>query len=293
MIPIVLLHHNESNILLKTVTKLVSETKIPFKIFVVDNNSDTLTINSHDFIRATTLDNVILIRNKKNNWIYGFNLALKHPEWPTSKYYVFSDADVLVPESNNKDCWLTKLIREMDANRCIGKLGISLSLENLKNNPNLVDTLKQEESYYLGEKIGNNIIAPVDTTLAIYRNDYFIGRFTFRIGHQSLYRPYYYTCRTAPDFNALHIGWDYYPGSKKQLEYPIKRLRKKAYVMSLMGTHTAPEILNKFMKIEKYSLILIRNTIRLIHLFKVIAFTTGYTIKRLPRSINEIQARTR
>ena len=293
MIPVVLLHHNEPTILLRTVSRIIDETIEPYKIFIIDNNSDDTSLNSKEFTSITKFNGVVVIKNKKNNWIYGFNLALKHPDWPKSKYYVFSDADVLVPKTNKTDCWLTKLVREMDAHRCIGKLGISLNLENLKNNQKLVSTLQQEESYFLGEKIGGNIIAPVDTTMAIYRNDYFIGKFIFRIGHQSLYRPYYYTCRTEPNFNAIHIGWDFYPGSKSQSEYTIDRLRKKAYAMSLMGTHTAPEILNKLTAIEKYGLIFIRDIVRLIHLFKVTALNAVFTIKRLPRSTNEIQSRAR
>lgn len=292
MIPIVLLHHNQPNVLADAVACIAERTIHPYILFIVDNASDCSEELRALFRRLEESGNVIVIRNKNNNWIYGFNLALDDSRWPASKYYVFSDADILVPPPSDNRCWLGQMIEEMEQHRCIGKLGISLNLDGLAQMPGLRSTYEMELKYYNGEKIGDNVIAPVDTTLALYRSDYFVGRFRFRIGHQSLSRPYYYTCRTKMDLNAEHVGWNFYPGVGAK-SYSLARQWKKAFAMSKMGTYTAPEILNKFPLSHKLFLIGLRNAVRAGHVAKVSILVFLFVAKRFPRSINEIQARVR
>jgi glycosyltransferase involved in cell wall biosynthesis len=292
MIPIVLLHHNQPDVLADAVACISERTVYPYLLFVVDNASDSSDELEALFATLEQRYNAIIIRNKHNNWIYGFNLAIDDSRWPSSKYYVFSDADILVPHAIENRCWLEQMVDEMEQNRCIGKLGISLNLDGLAQMPELRSTYEMELKYYNGEKIGNNVISPVDTTLAIYRSNYFIGRFRFRIGHQSLSRPYYYTCRTRMGLSAEHVGWNFYPGVGAK-SYSLARQWKKAFAMSKMGTYTAPEILNKFSLPRKIFLIGLRNVVRAIHVAKVSIAVFFFVAKRFPRSINEIQAQVR
>lgn len=292
MIPIVLLHHNQPDVLADAVSCIAERTVHPYVLFIVDNASDTSPELDALFRSFEERYNAIIIRNKNNNWIYGFNLAIDDSRWPSSKYYVFSDADILVPHPSDNRCWLQQMVDEMERHRCIGKLGISLNLDGLSQMLGLRGTYEMELKYYNGDKIGDNVIAPVDTTLALYRSDYFVGRFRFRIGHQSLSRPHYYTCRTRMSLNAEHVGWNFYPGVGAK-SYSLERQWKKAFAMSKMGTYTAPEILNKFWLPRKLFLIGLRNSVRAIHVAKVSIAMFLFVAKRFPRSINEIQARVR
>lgn len=292
MIPIVLLHYNQPDVLAAAVECIETRTDYPHVLFVVDNASEPSEELETVFRTLQERYKTIVIRNKNNNWIYGFNLAIEHELWPDSKYYVFSDADIMVPHMHEGRCWLSQMIEEMEQHRCIGKLGISLNLDGLAKMPELRNIYEMEQKYYAGEKIGANFIAPVDTTLAIYRSDYFIGRFRFSIGHQSLSRPYYYTCRTRMELNAEHVGWNYYPGAGAK-SYSLERQWKKAFAMSKMGTWTAPEILEKFSLPRRLFLVGLKNAVRMIHVIKVSTAVLFFVARRFPRSINEIQAQVR
>lgn len=288
MIQIVLLHHNQPNVLLMCINSIISNTRYPFRLFVVDNKSDSSAELDHVKNKLAQLPNTYYIQNHRNNWIYGFNLALKHQDWVQGKYYVFSDADIIFPEPRDGNCWLTEMLSEMNQNRCIGKLGLNLSLDNIKENKSLEKTYNLEKNLLLGPRIGVNLIAPVDTTAAIYRHDYFIFGFRFRIGHARLFRPHYYTCRTSSELTCVHKGWDFYPGSAHELTDKLS-LRSKALAMSKMGAYIAPEILNKLPVFERFIFKLIRMTVRIIHSLKVIVMIFTYLIISFPHKLNPIQ----
>lgn len=291
-IPIVLLHHGQPDILLRTVENINKNTRYPYVLFIVDNSSPENSLLLETFNKIENDFQGTIIRNKKNNWIYGFNLALKHKSWPTSEYYVFSDADVLVPHVNGDRCWLAEIIYQMDTHRCIGKLGLSLDLTELEKNPALHDTYQAEKKFLEGEKIGTNIIAPVDTTMAIYRKDFFIGNFKFRIGHQSLARPCYYICRTQTTLSAIHVGWDFYPGATKEA-YSLDKQWVKAMTMCKMGTYVAPEVISAFSAIRRMQLRILQAAVRVFHGVKLLGMVLFYVIKRLPRRLNELQSKAK
>lgn len=291
-IPIVLLHHGQPEVLLRTVEHIAENTRHPYILFVVDNATPKGELLNDTFSSIQEKYQVIVIHNKNNNWIYGFNLALKHQEWPESEYYAFSDADVLVPACQSEICWLTKMVEQLERHRCIGKLGLSLDLSELEKNTALQATFVAEKRLLLGEKIGNNIIAPVDTTMALYRKDFFIGKFKFRIGHQSLARPYYYICRTDPALSAIHVGWDFYPGASKQ-EYSLEKQWIKAMTMCKMGTYVAPEVIQIFGPARRLQLRFLQAAVRGVHGFKLLTMVLLYVAKRLPRHLNELQSKAR
>lgn len=291
-IPIVLLHHNQPDVLMKSVELIDARTQYPYQLFVVDNQSPQSEELSAAFLELTTKYRAEVIQNPKNNWIYGFNLAINHFRWPTSSLYAFSDADIYVPEKVDGKCWLTYMVEQMNAHCCIGKLGLPLSLENLKKNPNLSNSLSLQESYLQGPSIGENIVAPVDTTMALYRHDFFITPFKFQIGHGSLAKPQYYICRASKRLEAIHVGWDYYP-SNGEKSYSIKRQWEKSVVMAKLGAYIAPELMEQFNLTERVYLQTLRFSVRAFHSIKVSLLMLAYLLRHFPRSINEIQSRLR
>ena len=293
IIPIVLLHYNEPELLLKCVVAIKERTRFQHILFVVDNDSPKTARVDEVLQLISTKYSVIVLNNKKNNWIYGFNLALQSEYWPISPYYAFSDSDVIVPERPTGDpCWLEHLVIQLDQYRCIGKIGLSLNLDNLALNPALQPTLMRESAYMAGPKIGPNIIAPVDTTMALYRNDLFIVPFKMQVGHASLVKPYYYICRTSQEFNALHLGWDYYPGAMNG-EIPKERLWKKTLSFSRMGAIVDPAILAQFNLLQRIYAITILYRTRLFFGARICWLTARYVLRNFPRRLNEVQSRAR
>ncbi len=210
-IPIVVLHRDEPGFLLETVAAIKQRTSVAHQLFVVDNNS--VTPAARAVLEQLASDDVVVIRNSYNRWVLGFNSALAHERFNhDAAYYVFSDGDVVVPDRDSVGaCWLTRLIELMDRTACAGKIGLSLHLGTLKQRKDLAHIYREEIAYASGPRIGNLIVAPIDTTLAIYRRDLFVmNEFRFLPGHKSLLRPYYFCLRTPLDFSATHLGWENY-----------------------------------------------------------------------------------
>jgi hypothetical protein len=292
MIPIVLLHHNQPDVLLRSIEQIYTKTKIPYRLFIVDNSSKRDGPVQYALKIAIEKFEACVITNPKDNWIYGFNLAIQNEEWPDSEYYLFSDADIIVPDLGAKLCWLEYLVNQMTEHCCIGKLGLSLDLSNLESNPTLIRTLAVEKKYMQGPKIGTNIVAPVDTTMAIYRKDFFITEFKFQIGHASLSRPHYYTCRTSSLVTAVHVGWDFYPGAGVNAN-TIDQQWKKALAFCFMGAQVAPELMTQFSIFQRFFLKFMMSLIRSAHGAKVTLLMFVYLVKLFPRKLNTIQTKVR
>ena len=64
-------------------------------------------------------------------------------------------------------------------------------------------------------------------TAAIYRKDLFItGKFKMELGHTSLIKPYYYSCRTKNKLDCIHLGWrKYLKMIKKRITITIQKLK--------------------------------------------------------------------
>lgn len=210
-IPIVVLHRDEPGFLLETVAAIRQRTSVDYQLFVVDNHS--VTPEASAALEQLASDDVEVILNRHNRWVMGFNSALAHERFNhEAAYYVFSDSDIVVPDRDaSGSCWLTRLIELMKRTACAGKIGLSLHLGTLKERKDLAHIYREEIAYASGPLIGNLIVAPIDTTLAIYRRDLFVmNEFRFLPGHKSLLRPYYYCLRTPLDFSATHLGWENY-----------------------------------------------------------------------------------
>jgi len=143
-----------------------------------------------------------------------------------------------------------------------------------------------------GDTIGTNIIAPVDTTMALYRSDVFVNKFRFSVGHASLVKPHYYVCRTKPTVSAVHLGWDYYPGGGPQA-YDDTRLWKKAVTFSRFGAVVAPAILMRFAIHRRVMLWAVQLAARAYFGLRVASLMFVYLLRHFPRALNEIQAARR
>jgi len=278
--------------LLQSIETIVERTRHSYRLFVVDNASPVTEENETALRIASDRYSAIVIRNTKNNWVYGFNLALQHKLWPDSGLYVFSDADIIVPKcKNGTTCWLTYLVEQMEQHRCIGKFGLSLDLSNIEQKPGLKATYVREQLYMRGKRIGTNIIAPVDTTLAIYRRDLFITRFQFTIGHQALIKSQYYICRTSSEWRSVHLGWDCYPGAERH--YSATRYWQKALAMCRAGAYMDPSIMAQFTFWRRNVLRGIRSGVRLIFGLRMVILMAVYIATHFPQNLNEIQAECR
>ncbi|WP_114689307.1 hypothetical protein [Polynucleobacter necessarius] len=180
----------------------------------------------------------------------------------------------------------------MNSYCAIGKLGLALDHDNLKSNPSLARSLSIEESYLKWPKVGSNIVAPVDTIMALYRSDYFITKFKFQIGHASLAKPQYFTCRTGDQYKAVHVGWDYYPNNWVKSYSPIKQWNQ-SLAMVRAGAYVTRELMGEFRPLQRIFLLVIQFGIRSLHAFKVRALTFWYLVMHFPRRVNEIQAGVR
>ena len=79
MTPIILLHHNEPTFLERCINSIEKNTKSKFKIIIVDNRSEEKIING---IIKKFSKKYKLILNKKDNWIFGFNLGTSISVYP-------------------------------------------------------------------------------------------------------------------------------------------------------------------------------------------------------------------
>lgn len=205
-IPIVLLSHNNNSVFEDSLCSILKNTRHPFDVYVVDNSSSD--IFHKEYLRHLHKNKVIkLFENDTNNFILGLNKALSTIE-SRSGYIAVCDSDFLYPEPVEGVCWLESLYNEMEKSPYIGKLGISIMLDNIANKKNLENIYKRELSFSEVSLNDNVWAAQVDTTPALYRTDFFFwGKFRFYPGHMSANKPHYYIGRHKL-IKGYHLGWD-------------------------------------------------------------------------------------
>jgi glycosyltransferase involved in cell wall biosynthesis len=289
-IPIIIITKDEPRYLSLMIKSIVKRTKYPFHIFIVDNNSRLET----QFLLLSMLakeENITIVKNKKNNWVLGFNLAISISRSNLDidqRYFVLSDGDIVVPLIKENICWLTFLVNQLDDSVVIGKLGLSFDLSYIKNKILFNSIYENEMRFISGPKLNNVVIAPVDTTLAIYRHDLFVmNEFKMLPGHASLVRPYYYTCR-AISFKCRHLGWLSYG-----VNDDISVLNDKVVCFTKVAAYVNPVLLPKV----SYKVRLFYKIFKPLYKsfwFSIVSyFWLKYIIARFPRKINEIQFNVR
>ena len=289
-IAIIVLTKDEPEFLKQTACGIADRTNYPYELFIVDNNSSLSEqkklLNSYE---KDGLAHVIF--NNKNQWILGFNKAIDVINTRadlSSKYIVLTDGDIVVPNPVNEVCWLAYLKQKMDGNIAVGKLGLALDTQFIKNNKQFCDTYANELRYMKGPIMDDLVIAPVDTTLAIYRKDLFVmNQFRMLPGHGSLIRPYYYVCRTNGTYLAQHLGWHNY------VEPDINQLKEKVFCFAKYAGYVDPIILDQVSGRVKYFYKIFGRIYKAYWSLGVAWHWVRYIAVRFPRNLNEVQSKRR
>lgn len=286
LIPVVIIHKDEPEALDAMLISIRENTNYPHQIFIVDNVSSSA--EARDYLRKlSSRKEYNLILNKNNDWVFGFNLVFKHSSWPKDcALMVFSDCDIVVPaQPENELCWLGYLKQQMDTYACIGKLGLSLKVDDLGDSELNQKIIKREASFDKNPLIGTNTICGVDTTLAIYRNDLFMMKnFKFLIGHASLVKPHYYTCRVARKYQAKHLGW-----YKKQDALSAHYLQEKILCFAKYAAYIEPEILFEASWKYRYYFKIVSPLAKVFWATCVLVIVFLYYLKCFPRKMNPLQ----
>ena len=285
MTPIILLHHNEPIFLEKCINSIENNTKSSFKIIIVDNKSNDQTIK---ILKKKFSKKYKLIFNQKDNWIYGFNLGINSIKYSWDRI-VLSDADIIFKKTKKGICWLEYVNEQFDKYPIIGKLGISLNTKILKKNKILKNILIREERYQNSYNIGDNVVAPTDTTAAIYRKDLFItGKFKMQLGHTSLIKPYYYSCRTGKKLECVHMGWLKYLNMINKNS--IDKIKDKAWFFCKFNRPIEEPLLKRLNFFERNLIILLAKFFYKPKITILFLLTwSAYIIKNFPLNYNEIQ----
>jgi len=287
MTPIILLHHNEINFLQKCINSIQANTKSKFEIIIVDNKSNKKNI---EILQKKFCNKFKVIFNQKDNWVYGFNLGINSIKYSWERI-ILSDCDIIFKKTKNGKCWLRYMHEQLDEYPIIGKLGISLNTNLLKKNKSLNKILEREKRYKNSYKIGNNIVAPTDTTAAMYRKNLFItNQFKMQLGHTSLIKPYYYSCRTGKKLECIHLGWTKYLKMMKNNAESINLIRDKAWFFCKFNRTIEEPLLKRLGFFEK-------NLIKLLAKYyykpKIAIYFVyvwlKYIIKNFPLNYNELQ----
>ncbi len=289
VVPIFVMSYNDLASLRLCLRALARRTLRPFQLEVVDNGSDDKQLRRY-LNRLAGLTRIKVWRNRVNLWVLGLNRAVR--AWSRSSaaedFFVVTDCDILVPPPKGGLCWLTRLEQSMRRHACVGKLGLSLDLGYIRTRARFAHTYARELFFTQGPRIGELVIAPVDTTLAIYRKTMFVTRHPLFIPtHQSLYRPYMYCCRTGPEFQAKHLSWRFYE-HKPQADVVAKVL-----CFSLLGATVVPAMLQRAPFHVRMFYLLARPLARLFWGILAAALQAASLVASFPRRLNRLQSSRR
>ena len=284
-IPILILSYNDLPLLRLCLRALVNRTRRAHELIVVDNASTDPRLRRY----LGWLPRLTRIRvhvNRYNLWVLGLNRPLRQALVGHSQDDLFavSDCDIIVPPPRAGRCWLTRMEDTMRTNACIGKLGLALDTGYIASRPQFKATLASERFFMAGPRIGDAIVAGVDTTMALYRQSLFVMRRPrFLPGHQSLHRPYYYCCRTLPELQARHLSWRSY-GARTNTDVSAKLV-----CMGLLGTDVGPAQQAIAPLGARVFYLLMKPLARMFWGLMVGALQGLYVLRTFPRRSNQIQ----
>lgn len=251
-IPLILISYNNNEIFKKSFDSLTKNTSFIYELIVVDNNSS----DKNHIKYLEELENskkIKLYKNKKNLFTLGLNICLKDYDNVNNDFFVICDSDFLYPEPINGKCWLSSFVEEMQSNPYIGKLGLSISLENLENKIHLKSIYDREKSFSSISLNANVWAAQVDTTPAIYRKDFFFwDNFRLYPGHMSANKPFYHIGRHK-NYIGYHLGWDYNEYINKDFAVNISKIDSFALYGGALDKEVVKR-LSVFLKCRYYGL---------------------------------------
>jgi Glycosyl transferase family 2 len=288
-IPILILSYNDLPSLRLCLRAIVNRTRRPYELIVVDNASTEPRLRR--YLRwVARLTRIRVHLNTRNLWVLGLNAPLRDAlaAHAAGALFAVSDGDIIVPPLRDGICWLERMERILGAHACIGKLGLALDTGYIAKRVAFGKTVEVERFFMAGPRIGDNVVAGVDTTMALYRRDLFVtGEPKFLPGHQSLHRPHYYCCRTGNDLRAKHLSWRGYA------QRAPDDVAAKMVCMALLGTEVGAAQREIAPLKTRLFYAIVRPLSRIFWGLQVALRQGLYLVQRFPRRINEVQHRRR
>lgn len=243
-LPVLVMTRNDGHFLKQCVESIINTVTIPITIYIIDNHSDSP--EHQDILNdlKARFDNIELVLNKKNLWVLGLNKTIeKIKATHNSKYFFLTDADIDFSGCPAKPCWLSYLIKRLDNNVSIGKIGISLSWNYLEQHDELRQILEQEKALYSeSHKIDDLYVSAVDTTASLFRFDWSLESSSFFYpDHMRYLKPELYSCRTPKNISVEHLGWLLY---NKKESLSLKNVNSKVLCFTFLGGSIKDTILS-------------------------------------------------
>ncbi len=216
-VDIIFLTYNRTAYFRRTLEALRNNTRYPYRIIVVDNNSGQ---EMRQFLKDNSGLFSHLILNDENYFTTAFQLGIA---CATSDPYILCDPDILVPRIDGS-CWLERL---MDLHRRFPEMGmIALNLDPSNKPAKLPDV-------YIGEKHNYNdgiTLCNVGTVMQSIKRDFFDGHFLTDWDACETVRNNGGKVGFARKIIAYHLGWD------EERDYPEYLLEKHRFFMERYGT---------------------------------------------------------
>ncbi len=218
-IDIIFLTFNRLDYFIQTITALIQNTRYPYNLIVVDNNSGEEFKN---FLKENNKLFSLVIYNNSNEWTSAFQKGI---DVSTSDPFIVSDPDILVPNLEDK-CWLERVINLHNLYPEIGLLALNLSDENKP--PKMPDV-------YLGDKQVYNEeieLSNVGTVFQSIKRKFFNFRYVTDWETCERIRQNGGKVGFAKNIKAYHLGWN------EEIDYPDYIIDKYAYFKETYGVDT-------------------------------------------------------
>lgn len=220
-IPIIIINFNRLTDLKKLLNFLIKRGHS--NIVIVDNNSDYLPLLEY----YKQIENEVEIIKLEKNWghmVFWENEDLFRKY--SSGYYVVTDSDI-IPNDNLPLNYLSKMIKYLNKNLDINKVGFALKIDDIPETFRLNKLVIGWELKYWENEVENNVYkSPIDTTFAIYFPKY-----------HTKYGNFYNALRLGGDFCAKHGGWylNHNNLSDEQRHYILTANNSNSWKIDLKG----------------------------------------------------------
>jgi GT2 family glycosyltransferase/cyclopropane fatty-acyl-phospholipid synthase-like methyltransferase len=218
-IDIIFLTHDRIKYFFQTISALITNTRYPYRIIVVDNASaDELKT----YLRQSEILYDEIIYNKQNEWTNAFQYGIDVSE---SDPFIVSDPDILVPAMEGK-CWLEKIL---ELHKKYPEMGlIALNLDPANKPKKLPDV-------YIGEKTEYNdeiVLANVGTVMQSIKRKFFDFAYTTDWETCENIRRNGGKVGFAKKIVAYHLGWN------EEEDYPDYMVEKYKFFKKHFNVET-------------------------------------------------------
>lgn len=218
-VDIVLLTHNRLKYFHDTINSIYRNTRIPFRLIIVDNASDEAFVK---YLKQVSILFDELILNQTNQWTSAFQLGI---EKTNSDPFVVSDPDILVPELDGK-CWLERLADLHNQNPEMGLIALNL---DPSNKPAKMPDVYISEKTVLNDEI---TLSNVGTVMQAIKRKYFNFSYTTDWETCANIRNNGGKVGFAKNIIGYHLGWN------EDKDYPDYMVDKFKYFKNNYGVDT-------------------------------------------------------